>query len=513
MEYLAEIVGNLSLGFDVALSPLNLGLVLAGCFFGTLIGALPGLGPVNGVAIVLPFAYTLGLEPAAALMLLAGIYYGAEYGGRISSILLNIPGDAGAVMTAVDGHPLAQQGQASRALALSALASFFGSMLALLLLILATPILAKLALAFGPRDYVALLVFAFVCLARVSDARPAKTLAALGLGLLIAMVGIDSGTGIFRFTFGLPNLFDGVDMLVVIVGLFAISEVFVLVEQVHHQPFNAVLGSSRRLLNDLLQFRWTLLRGSLVGFFVGLLPGTGASIASTVAYGVEQRSGKATQAAKASAGTELPEPAFGSGNLRGLLAPEAANNGAAVGAMVPMLTLGLPGSGTTAVMLGALLMFNITPGPMLFTNHPELAWGLIASMLVGNLLLLLLNLPLIGGFVRLLAVQRWCLVPLVVLLTFAGVYAMQGDRFDLLLMVGLGLLAYGLRKLGFPLIAVILGYVLGELFEVNLRRALSISNGDWLALWQGPIAVGFWLLAVIVASSGWVFARLRSEGT
>ena len=506
MEYLAEIVANLSLGFGVAISPINLALVLAGCFFGTLIGALPGLGPVNGVAIVLPFAYTLGLEPASALMLLAGIYYGAEYGGRISSILLNIPGDAGAVMTAVDGHPLAQQGQAGRALALSALASFVGSMVALLLLVLATPLLASLALAFGPRDYVALLVFAFVCLARVSTARPAKTLSALALGLLLAMVGIDSGTGLFRFTFDLPNLFDGVDMLVVIIGLFAISEVFALVERSIEQHANRRLQQPQHLLADLLSLRWTLARGSLVGFFVGLLPGTGASIASTIAYGVEQR----VEASKRN--LAIPEePEFGQGNLRGLVAPESANNGAAVGAMVPMLTLGLPGSGTTAVMLGALLMFNVTPGPLLFTSNPELAWGLIASMFVGNLLLLMLNLPLVGWFVRLLAVQGWLLVPLVVMLTFAGVYAMQGDRFDLLLMLGLGVLAYGLRKLGFPLVAVILGFVLGELFEVNLRRALSISNGDWLALWQGPIALGFWTLALGVGSSTWLRTRFKSE--
>lgn len=507
MEYLTEILSNLSLGFGVAISPVNLALVLAGCFFGTLIGALPGLGPVNGVAIVLPFAYTLGLEPASALMLLAGIYYGAEYGGRISSILLNIPGDAGAVMTAVDGHPLAQQGQAGLALALSAAASFVGSMVALVLLVLATPILANLALAFGPRDYVALLVFAFVCLARVSDARPAKTLAALALGLLLAMVGIDSGTGLFRFTFGLPNLFDGVDMLVVIIGLFAISEVFVLLERSIALPATALVQQPKQLLVDLIRFRWTLARGSLIGFFVGLLPGTGASIASTIAYGVEQRVGDVRRSAQ-SPETLPQEPAFGQGNLRGLLAPESANNGAAVGAMVPMLTLGLPGSGTTAVMLGALLMFNVTPGPLLFTSNPELAWGLIASMFVGNLFLLLLNLPLIGWFVRLLAVQRWLLVPLVVMLTFAGVYAMQGDRFDLLLMVGLGALAYALRKLGFPLVAVILGYVLGELFEVNLRRTLSISNGDWLALWQGPIAIGFWLLAVGVVGFGWFSNRM-----
>lgn len=504
MEYLTEILANLSLGFSVAISPINLGLVLAGCFFGTLIGALPGLGPVNGVAIVLPFAYTLGLEPASALMLLAGIYYGAEYGGRISSILLNIPGDAGAVMTAVDGYPLAQQGQAGRALALSAIASFIGSMIALVLLVLATPILAKLALAFGPRDFVALLVFAFVCLARVSDARPAKTLSALALGLLLAMVGIDSGTGLFRFTFDLPNLFDGVDMLVVIIGLFAISEMFALVQRTFEPAASTSVKQSKQLLTDTLRFRWTLARGSLIGFFVGLLPGTGASIASTIAYGVEQR----TQPVKPHS-VQSAEPQFGQGNLRGLLAPESANNGAAVGAMVPMLTLGLPGSGTTAVMLGALLMFNVTPGPLLFTTNPELAWGLIVSMFIGNLLLLMLNLPLIGWFVRLLAVQRYLLVPLVVMLTFAGVYAIQGDRFDLLLMVGLGTLAYGLRKLGFPLVAVILGFVLGELFEVNLRRALSISNGDWLALWQGPVALGFWFLALGVAGSSWLGKRSR----
>jgi putative tricarboxylic transport membrane protein len=489
-----ETLTFLAQGFEVALTPMNLMLVFAGCLFGTMIGALPGIGPVNGVAILLPFAYSLGLEPASAIMLLAGVYYGAEYGGRISSILVNIPGDAGAVMTTLDGHPLAQQGQGDRALAVSAMASFIGSMIALLLLVAATPVLVSVALAFGPAEYVVLVVFAFACLTAVTRQRPAKVLIGTSMGLFLATIGIDSGTGIFRFTLGIPNLFDGVDFLVVIIGVFAISEVFALLDRVGSDSEAVRARPYLKLFGDIVALRWSVLRGSIIGFFVGLLPGTGASIASTVAYGAEQR--VARDASR-----------FGEGDLRGLAAPESANNAAAVGAMVPMLTLGIPGSGTTAVMLGALLMYNVTPGPLLFSQHPEIAWGLIASMFVGNVILLALNLPLVGLFARLLRLKHALLVPLIVALTFASVYSIHGDSFDLLLMVGIGFAAYLLRRLEFPLVPIILGFVLGGLFEDNLRRALSISDGDWLVLFDGWIVGALWFSAVVVLVGPQLFRR------
>ncbi|AEF56526.1 tripartite tricarboxylate transporter permease [Marinomonas posidonica] len=466
-----DVLHYLSIGFSVALTPLNLGLVLAGCFIGTLIGSLPGIGPINGVAILLPLAYSIGLPPESALILLAGVYYGAEYGGRISSILLNVPGDAGAIMTTLDGYPMAKHGEGGRALALSAVSSFFGSMGALLLMVIFAPLLSKLAIQFGPSEYVWLMLFAFTCLATMVGKRPIKTVVGVVIGLLFATIGIDSGTGILRFTMGIPNLFDGVDFLVVVIGMFAISEVLILLESWARNDLKLTpVGKSFISFSDIIAVKWVIFRSTLSGFLIGVLPGTGASIASAVAYGTEKRF------------AEGKDEHFGTGDIRGLAAPEAANNASAAGSMVPMLTLGIPGSGTTAILLGALLMFNITPGPLLFEQQPNIAWGLIASMFIGNIALLVMNLPLIGLFVRLLSIKQSYLVPIIVMLTFVGIYSIHGDTFDLFFMIVLGLFAFILRKLGFSLAPIILGLVLGEVLEENLRRALSISGGDWSIL-------------------------------
>ncbi|SBS25004.1 Tripartite tricarboxylate transporter TctA family protein [Marinomonas spartinae] len=471
-----DVFHYLALGFSVALTPLNLGLVLAGCFIGTLIGSLPGIGPINGVAILLPLAYSVGLPPESALILLAGVYYGAEYGGRISSILLNVPGDAGAIMTTLDGYPMAKRGEGGRALALSAVSSFFGSMGALLLMVIFAPLLSKLAIQFGPSEYVWLMIFAFTCLATMVGKRPIKTIVGVVIGLLLATVGIDSGTGILRFTMGIPNLFDGVDFLVVVIGMFAISEVLILLESWARNDLKLTpVGKSFVSFADLMAVKWVIFRSTISGFLIGVLPGTGASIASAVAYGTEKRF------------AEGKEEHFGQGDIRGLAAPEAANNASAAGSMVPMLTLGIPGSGTTAILLGALLMFNITPGPLLFEQQPNIAWGLIASMFIGNIALLVMNLPLIGLFVRLLSIKQSYLVPVIVMLTFVGIYSIHGDTFDLFFMIVLGVFAFILRKLGFSLAPVILGLVLGKVLEENLRRALSISGGDWFILFDGAI--------------------------
>ncbi|RRJ84198.1 tripartite tricarboxylate transporter permease [Aestuariirhabdus litorea] len=495
-----DVLSHLATGFAVALTPLNLMLVILGCFSGTLIGSLPGIGPINGVAILLPLAYAIGLPPESALILLAGVYYGAEYGGRISSILLNVPGDAGAIMTTLDGYPMAKRGEGGRALALSAVASFAGSIAALLLMVALAPLLSQLAIRFGPSEYVLLMVFAFTCLATMVGSRPAKTLIGTLIGLLLATVGVDSGTGVLRFTLGIPNFFDGVDFLVVVIGVFAISEVLVLLEQWAKNDLALTpVGKSFVSLADLIKVRWVILRSSIIGFLIGVLPGTGASIASAVAYGTEKRF------------AEGHDDQFGKGDIRGLAAPEAANNASAAGAMVPMLTLGIPGSGTTAILLGALLMFNITPGPMLFEQRPEIAWGLIASMFVGNLALLVMNLPLIGLFVRLLSIRQAYLVPVIVMLTFVGIYSIHGDSFDLYFMVLLGLFGFILRKLHFSLAPVILGLVLGEVLEENLRRALSISGGDWSILLNGPITYSLALASVAALVIPYV-ARRRKQG-
>ncbi|QGZ33521.1 tripartite tricarboxylate transporter permease [Stappia indica] len=480
------VISGLSAGFAVALQPFNLSLVLIGCFAGTLIGALPGIGPINGVAILLPIAYGLGLPPESALILLAGIYYGAEYGGRISSILLNVPGDAGAVMTTLDGNPLAKRGEAGRALSLSAVASFFGGTFAVVLMSLSGPALASYAVTFSPSDYVALMVFAFASLASLVGSNSVKTLLAAVMGLMLASIGIDANTGVARYTFGIPDILAGIDFLVVVIGLFGMAELLHLVEQqVTGKLKPLALDKSFVSMKDLAFTKWTILRGSVIGFFIGILPGTGASVASAVAYGTEKRVAPNSEN-------------FGKGDLRGLAAPESANNAAAGGAMVPMLTLGIPGSGTTAILLGALLLFNVTPGPLMFEQRPEIAWGLIASMYIGNVALLVINLPLVGLFARLLTIPQQYLTPLIAVLAFIGVYSVVSNPHDLYMITLLGVFGWILRKLDFSLAPVILGFVLGGLFEDNLRRALSISGGDWSILVNSGNAIMLYVLAAVV---------------
>ncbi len=492
-----EVLSGLYTGFGVALDPMNLLYVIVGCFSGTLIGALPGIGPINGVAILLPIAYSLGLPPESALILLAGIYYGAEYGGRISSILLNVPGDAGAVFTTLDGNPMAKKGEAGRALSLSAVASFVGGTIAVILMSLFGPMLASVAIHFNPSDYVALMVFAFTCLASLVGKNPVKTLLAAIMGLMIASIGIDANTGVARFTFGIPDILAGVDFLVIVIGLFGMGELITLVEhQITGKLQVLPVGKSFVSMKDLVVVKWTVLRCSLLGFFIGVLPGTGASVASAVAYGTEKRiAGKSGD--------------FGKGDIRGLAAPEAANNASAGGAMVPMLTLGIPGSGTTAILLGALLLFNITPGPLMFQQRPEIAWGLIASMYIGNIALLVINLPLVGFFARLLTLPQKYLTPLIAVLAFIGVYSVVSNPFDLYMIIGLGLFGWLLKKMGFSLAPVILGVVLGGLFEDNLRRALSISGGDWSVLVQSGSSVVIYILTVLILFLPPLYSRIK----
>ncbi len=494
-----QTLSDLWAGFGVAASPLNLALVLFGCFAGTLIGALPGIGPINGVAILLPIAYGLGLRPESSLILLAGIYYGAEYGGRISSILLNVPGDAGAVMTTLDGNPMAKKGEAGRALSLSAVSSFVGGTLSVILMTLFGPLLAKLAITFGPAEYVALMVFAFATLSSLVGSNATKTLMGAVLGLMIATVGVDANTGVNRFTFGIPDLFSGIDFLVIVIGLFGIAELLHLVEMQARGTVAALaVGSTFVSLQDLMFVKWTMLRCSLIGFIVGVLPGTGASVASAVAYGTEKR-----------LAGESGKTSFGAGDLRGLAAPEAANNASAGGSMVPMLTLGVPGSGTTAILLGALLMFNVQPGPLMFTQRPEIAWGLIASMYIGNIALLLINLPMVGLFARLLTIPQAYMIPLIAVLSFIGIFSIVGSSHELYMMIGLGVFGWVLRKMDFSLAPVILGVVLGSLFEDNLRRALSISGGDWSVLFKSGACWALYAMAVGIVVVPVVIGRRR----
>ncbi|MCI5968475.1 tripartite tricarboxylate transporter permease [Helicobacter sp.] len=473
-------------GFSVALEPTNLTIALIGCLIGTMVGMLPGLGPINGVAILLPLAFAMNLSAESAIILLATVYMGCEYGGRISSILLGIPGDAAAIMTTLDGHPLAKQGQAGKALCISAISSFVGSLIAIGGIILFSPLLAKWALSFGPTEYFALIVFALATLGSMMAKKPIRSFLAALIGLFLTTIGVDGNTGVYRFTFDNPHLFDGISFVILVIGLFSISEIFLILENTHtSQKFITKTGKLLISFKEFLYAFWTMLRSSVIGFFVGVLPGAGATIASAITYMSEKKI--AGEKGK-----------FGKGDLKGVAAPEAANNASACGSFIPMLTLGLPGSGTTAVMIGALTLYNINPGPTMFVEQADLVWGLIAALLIANILLVILNIPLIGVFVKILSIPLWVLAPIIAVVSAIGIYSINSTTWDLFMIFFIGIIGFVLRKLEFPMAPLILGFVLGEHLEVNLRRALSISSGDFSILWSGQIAPVFLALAFCV---------------
>ena len=448
-----DALSHLADGFAIALTWQNLGLALLGCFLGTIMGALPGLGPSNGVAILIPLVFTLGLPATPSLILLTSVYYGAMYGGRISSILLNIPGDEPALMTTLDGYPMARKGQAGEALALSGIASFFGAFFATWGLVFLAPQLVKVALLFGTAEYFALFVLAFATLGGLSSRNQAKAALAAGIGLAISMVGVDGQTGVPRFTFGEVHFYDGIDFLVAIVGLFALSEVFIFLE---HRGTDQAAGKVAlgRIVPpwSMIKSVWgSMSRGTVLGFIAGVLPGAGASLGSFIAYSMEKRVADRN-------GT------FGTGDPRGVAAPETGNNAAAGGALVPMLALGVPGSGTTAVLLAMLLALNI---------------------------------PMVGIFVRVLTIPPNYLMPAVAMISFVGIYGISGSTFDLMVMIAFGVMGWVLRKLDVPLVPIILGVLLGDQMEKNLRRTMTISDGDFWALLASPLSITLWSFAII----------------
>ena len=410
------------------------------------------------------------------------------YGGRISSILLNIPGDEPAMMTTLDGYPMAKKGHAGEALAISGIASFVGSFFATWGLVFLAPQLVKVALLFGPAEYFALFTLAFATLGGLASRNQAKAALAAAIGLGIAMIGVDGQTGVPRLSFGEVHLYDGIDFLVAIVGLFALSEVFIFLE---HRGSGEHGGDATKIklgriipsLSVLKKTSGSMTRGTIVGFIAGVLPGAGASLGSFLAYGLEKR-------------VSDKDKTFGTGDPRGVAAPEAGNNASAGGALVPMLALGVPGSGTTAVLLAMLLALNITPGPLLFTNNPDVVWGLIAALFIGNFMLLLMNLPMVSMFIRVLLVPTKYLMPAVAMISFVGIYGISGSTFDLMVMILFGVVGWALRKLDVPLVPVILGVLLGNQMEVNLRREMTISNGDWMALIDSPLSIALWLIAI-----------------
>jgi putative tricarboxylic transport membrane protein len=427
---------------------------------------------------------TFSMDPPSAMILMAGVYYGAIFGGSSSSILLNAPGVAGTVATSFDGYPMARRGQAGKALAIAAYASFTGGTLSVIGLMLVAPLLSRVAISFGPAEYFAMMAFGLAAVVSLTEKSPVKGMISAVVGTMFSIVGIDLQTGTERYTFGSVHLLGGVEFLVVALGVFALAEVFVMLLQSDDGSASRyrVLGSMRLRASEVREISAPVARSSVVGFLIGVLPGAGATIASFLCYMMEKR-------LASDGGT------FGEGNIKGLAAPEAANNAACGGSFVPLLTLGVPGSGTTAVLLGALLVLGIMFGPMMMQQRPDVFWAVIASMYVGNIFLLILNLPLIPYIVRVLETPRPLLISLIVTFCLVGVYGLSFSSFDLVLLVAFGLIGFGMRRFGFPAAPLILAMILGALMEENMRRALQISAGDWSVFVEKPIALTLLVLA------------------
>ncbi len=496
-------------GLSTATMPINLFMVFIGCFVGTFIGMLPGLGPISAIALMIPITY--GLDPASGIILMAGVYYGAIFGGSTSSILINAPGCSGTVVTAFDGYPLAQQGYAGKALALAAYSSFTGGTISAIFLLVAAPALAKVSLSFQSADYFALMVLGLSAVAAFSGkGNILKALLMTVLGLMISTIGTDRSSGVDRFTFGRMDLVDGISFLLLAMATFALAEALMSVLKPEYdsdsdEEIMRNLGSMKLSKEEVKEVAPVIARSSVLGFFVGVLPGAGATIAAFLAYGVERNLANAKEKLK-----------FGLGSLKGLAAPESANNAASSGSFVPLLTLGIPGSGTTAIMLGALISYGIQPGPRLFLDHPEVFWSVIISMYVGNVVLLILNLPLIPYISRLLAVPRQVLVPMILLFSITGVYLVSFNTADIQIMVIITVLAIILRLLDFPLAPLLLGFILGGMLEDNLRRALLISDGSYSFIWERPITLTIvcitaFVLIAPIASGLWKKYRQKTS--
>lgn len=497
-----DIFSSLLTGFSVALTPLNITLALAGCIMGTLIGALPGFGPPAGVAVLLPF--TFNWSPVSGLIMLAGVYYGAMYGGTITSVLLNIPGESASVMTAVDGYQLARKGRAGVALGIAALGSFVAGTLGVVFLMALGPALAGFAIKFGPAEYFALMVLGLTTISGLTGTSVLKGLGATLFGMLVSMAGLDIVSGRARFMMGTDALLDGIDFLPAAVGLFGLAEVF---ENVQVKSNFAMIQGNIRVREvlpkwkDWAESQWAVLRGAVLGFVVGVLPGAGATVASFLSYALEKKLSR------------KPEE-FGHGALAGVAGPEAANNAASAGAFVPLLTLGVPGSGTTAVLLGALIMYGLRPGPALFEERPDVVWGLIASMYVGNVLLVILNIAFIPGFMWMLRKSQTYLNAIVAVLCIIGVYAQTVSLFDVGVAVAFGLLGYVMRRLNYPAAPIVLALVLGPMAETALRQALIISSTGALIFVTRPIsatllaAAALYLLSPVAVR---LFTRRRPQ--
>lgn len=477
-------LSGIFLGFSIALLPLNLFYCLVGVTLGTFIGVLPGLGPLVTISVLLPI--TFGLPPETAMIALAGIYYGASYGGSTTAILVNIPGESSSVVTCIDGYKMALQNRAGPALAIAALGSFFAGSVATLVIALFAPFLAQSALSFQSPEYFSLMVLGLVTATALSDGALSKSIGMVIVGILLGVVGTDVTSGTFRFTFGVAQLTDGLSFVLVAMGVFGLAEVIISLEN----PTTRVVMKTK--IRDLMPSRqdirmsiWPVLRGTGLGSILGILPGAGTTISSFISYAIEKRVSR--------------DPSrFGKGAIEGVAGPESANNAAAQTSFIPTLTLGIPGSGTMALMMGALMVYGIAPGPRVMTSHPDLFWGLIASMWIGNLMLVILNLPLVGLWVKMLSVPYRLLFPAIIVLCAVGVFTLASSTFDVYLMAGFGVFGYILKKLDFPPAPLLLGFVLGPMMEENLRRSMMLSRGDIAIFLERPISLGMLILAVVL---------------
>lgn len=483
-----DILSSLATGFAGALAPINLMWGFIGCLLGTAIGVLPGIGPALTVALLLPI--TAKVDPTGALIMFAGIYYGAQFGGSTTSILLNTPGESSSMVTALEGNLMARNGRAGPALATAAIGSFVAGTIATILLTLFAPLVATLALKFGPAEYFAILVLAFTTVSAVLGASMLRGFASLGIGLTIGLIGLDSTSGIARYTLGVPELVDGIEVVLVAVGLFAVGEALYGVLYQHEA------STGRHRLTSLWMTRadWkrsipAWLRGTLIGFPFGSIPAGGAEIPTFLSYSTERKLSKYPKEFAASKGE---------GAIEGVAGPEAANNASATGSLVPLLTLGIPTSATAAILLAAFQNYNLQPGPLLFQTSGELVWTLVASLYIGNAILLVLNLPLVGLWVRLLQIPRPYLNAGILVFATIGVYGMRHSTFDLFLMLGIGWAGVLMRRFDFPVAPVIVGMLLGPMAEKQLRNALSISQGDWMIFVTQPIAASVLVLTLLV---------------
>ena len=481
-----EIFSGLLQGFSVALTPANILWCFVGCFLGTIVGILPGLGPPATIAMLLPLTFLM--NPTSAVIMLAGIYYGAKYGGSTTSILLNVPGESASVVTCLDGYQMARNGRGGAALGIAAISSFVAGTFGVVMLMLVAPPLAKFALRFSSPEYFALMCMGLAMVVLLAGKSIVKAFLAMLVGLWMASMGTDLFSAQSRFTFGQFELLDGIAFVIVAIGVFALGEVMGNMETREGVPMLPVPKGLRNLLPNMQELkacRFAFVNGSVVGFFIGILPGAGSTIASFISYGIEK------------AVSKHPER-FGTGVPEGVAAPEGANNAETGGALVPMLTLGIPGSGTTAILLAAFVLWGLKPGPLMIQENPELFWGLVASMYIGNVILLIMNIPMIPLFAQILKLPLYILYPIIFGISIVGVYSVSTSLFDVWLLTILGLLGYAMRKLDYPQAPLILGMVLGDAMERALRQSLMMSQGDMSILVSRPLSAGILVVTAVI---------------